>query len=206
MIMHALTNICAGFLLAAAIALPASAEEDYRAAAIAMVKRDFRDRGQAKTDRLINDAVQAVCNRYDNAPPAELAKMMEANLQKDTPFPADGKLLGSWKSGEQIAQSGRGFTWSDAPAVAVGGNCYNCHQLAPQEISYGTLGPSLRNFGKIRGNTPETQRYVFAKIYNAKSFNLCSAMPRFGHVGALTESQIKDLVALILDAESPVNK
>jgi sulfur-oxidizing protein SoxX len=31
-------------------------------------------------------------------------------------------------------------------------------------------------------------------------------MPRFGHVGALVDSQIKDLVALLLDPESPVNK
>jgi sulfur-oxidizing protein SoxX len=31
-------------------------------------------------------------------------------------------------------------------------------------------------------------------------------MPRFGRVGALGEKQIKDLVALLLDPESPVNK
>ena len=31
-------------------------------------------------------------------------------------------------------------------------------------------------------------------------------MPRFGHSGSLNEQQIKDLVALLLDPESPVNK
>jgi sulfur-oxidizing protein SoxX len=31
-------------------------------------------------------------------------------------------------------------------------------------------------------------------------------MPRFGHAGALGEQQIKDLVSLLLDPESPVNK
>ncbi|MEO8136346.1 MAG: sulfur oxidation c-type cytochrome SoxX, partial [Betaproteobacteria bacterium] len=31
-------------------------------------------------------------------------------------------------------------------------------------------------------------------------------MPRFGHNGILTEKQIKDVVALLLDPESPVNK
>jgi sulfur-oxidizing protein SoxX len=31
-------------------------------------------------------------------------------------------------------------------------------------------------------------------------------MPRFGHFGALTEQEIKDLVALLMDPESPVNK
>ena len=31
-------------------------------------------------------------------------------------------------------------------------------------------------------------------------------MPRFGHSGILTEAQIKDVVALLMDPESPVNK
>ena len=47
---------------------------------------------------------------------------------------------------------------------------------------------------------------IATKIYNAKAFNLCSTMPRFGHSGTLTEKQIKDLVALLLDPNSPVNK
>ena len=32
-------------------------------------------------------------------------------------------------------------------------NCYACHQLSKQEVSYGTMGPSLHNFAKIRGYT-----------------------------------------------------
>jgi sulfur-oxidizing protein SoxX len=31
-------------------------------------------------------------------------------------------------------------------------------------------------------------------------------MPRFGHAGVLTEAQIKDVVALLMDPNSPVNK
>jgi sulfur-oxidizing protein SoxX len=31
-------------------------------------------------------------------------------------------------------------------------------------------------------------------------------MPRFGHQGILTEAQIKNVTALLLDPESPVNK
>jgi sulfur-oxidizing protein SoxX len=50
------------------------------------------------------------------------------------------------------------------------------------------------------------QKYVYSKIYNAKSYNVCSEMPRFGHVGALKPEQIRHLVALLLDPESPVNK
>ena len=34
-------------------------------------------------------------------------------------------------------------------------NCYACHQLAPQELSYGTIGPVLYQFGKLRGYTDE---------------------------------------------------
>ena len=88
----------------------------------------------------------------------------------------------------------------------MGGNCYNCHQIAPKELSFGTVGPSLYQFGKLRGNGPDIQKYVYGKIFNAKAFNLCSEMPRFGHVGALNEQQIRHLVALLLDPESPVNK
>lgn len=195
-------------LLAAALltGTAAFADEDYRAQALAIIKRDFHNRGQATTDRLDNDAVQYVCNKYSNNPPPELSHMVETQQMATVKLPADGKFLGDWKAGEKLAQSGVGFTWTDVPGLPVGGNCYNCHEISPKEISFGTLGPSLRNFVKVRGNSPEMQRYVYSKIYNSKAFHLCSPMPRFGYIGALTEQQIKDLVALILDPESPANQ
>ena len=106
------------------------------------------------------------------------------------------------------------MTWSDKPDAIPGGNCYNCHQLSAREIAYGTIGPSLlhfrHNFGKTRNgenrSAEELQHFVYGHIYNAKAYNLCINMPRFGHLGILTETQIKDLVALLLDPESPVNK
>jgi hypothetical protein len=52
---------------------------------------------------------------------------------------------------EAIAQNGRGLTWTDPRRQANGGNCYNCHQITKEEISFGTIGPSLYNYGKIRG-------------------------------------------------------
>lgn len=188
------------------LALPAQAEEDYRAEAIAVFKKDFVARGQATLDRLTEDGVQAICNRTGNQPPADIAKTLEADQLASVVYPADGKLMGDWKKGEKLAQSGRGFTWSDKPGLPVGGNCYNCHQISPKEQAYGTIGPSLLHYGKLRGNTPEVQKYVYSKIYNAKAYNLCSEMPRFGYVGAILPDQIKDLVALLLDPESPVNK
>jgi sulfur-oxidizing protein SoxX len=184
----------------------ASVAPDRHAQAQEIIKRDFQPRGQAGLDRLDADPVQAVCNRTDNTPPESIAHQMQNEQLATVKYPADGVLMGDWKKGESLAQSGRGFTWTDKPGLPVGGNCYNCHQISPKEISFGTIGPSLFQIGKIRGNTPEMQKYVYSKIYNAKGYNLCSDMPRFGHVGALTPEQIKDLVALLLDPESPVNK
>src|SRR5688500_10323738 len=93
------------------------------------------------------------------------------------------------------------------PAVAMCvGSCYNSNHISSQESSHGTLGPSLLKFGWMRGSGPEMQRYVYGKIYNAKAYNLCSTMPRLGHSGTLTPEQIKDLVGLLLDPASPVNR
>ncbi len=176
------------------------------AEAVNIVKRDFRDKGIAKVERLNQDEVQAACTKYLDNPPDDVKVRLQAEQQRAIKLPVDGKYMGDWKAGEKLAQSGKGMTWSDKPDEPAGGNCYNCHQLSAKEIAFGTIGPSLLHFGKIRGNTGEVQRYAYARIYNAKAYALCANMPRFGHMGILTETQIKDLVALLLDPESPVNK
>ncbi|GIK24965.1 MAG: sulfur oxidation c-type cytochrome SoxX [Betaproteobacteria bacterium] len=194
--------------LAATLACSAVLADDirnYRAEAVAMMKRDFKAKGIATTDRLHEDGVQAICNRSGDNPPKDIAARLEKDQLESVKYPADGKLMGDWKAGEKLAQSGRGMTWSDKAGVPGGGNCYNCHQISPTEMSFGTIGPSLYQFGKTRGNGPDIQKYVYGKIWNAKAFNLCSQMPRFGHFNALNEQQIKDLVALLLDPQSPVN-
>jgi sulfur-oxidizing protein SoxX len=167
--------------------------------------RDFKPRGQATMDRVLQDGLQRLCTETANNPPADVAKALEADQMKSIAFPA-GSLVGDWQRGEKIAQGGRGMTWSDRPGTPADGSCYNCHQLSPSELSYGTLGPSLLGFGKTRGNGAEAQRYVYGKIFNAKAYNLCSQMPRLGHSGTLTPEQIKDLVGLLLDPASPVNR
>ena len=171
----------------------------------AVLKRDFKARGQATMDRVAQDGLQRLCTESHDKPPAAMAKALEADQMKTVVFP-QGSLLGDWKNGERIAQGGRGLTWSDKPGAPSEGSCYNCHQIGPQESSYGTIGPSLLGFGKKRGGGPDEQRYVYGKIYNAKAYNLCSQMPRLGHSGTLTVEQIKDLVALLLDPASPVNR
>ena len=179
---------------------------DERAKAVANMKRDFHAKGIAGMDRLNEDGLQALCNRSHNNPSKDVGERLQRDQLEAIRYPGDGKFLGDWKSGEKIAQTGSGMTWSDKAGQANGGSCYNCHQIGSNETSFGTIGNSLFHFGKTRGNSPEMQKYVYGKIYNAKAFNLCSNMPRFGHSGTLTEKQIKDLVALLLDPNSPVNK
>jgi sulfur-oxidizing protein SoxX len=170
-----------------------------------VLQRDFHARGQAGMDRVLQDGLQRLCTESRDNPPAGVARALEADQMKTIAFP-EGSLLGDWKRGERIAQNGRGLQWTDKPGDPAGGSCYNCHQLSPAEASYGTIGPSLQNFGKLRGNGVDIQKYVYGKIYNAKAYNACSQMPRLGYSGTLTEEQIKDLVALLLDPASPVNK
>jgi len=191
-------------LLCALVALPARADPT-PAEVQKVLQRDLHPRGQAGMDRLNQDQVQRVCTESRDQPAAEAAKSLQAGEMKGIGFP-EGSLIGDWKRGEPIAQSGRGMTWNDKLGEAAGGSCYNCHELSPQELSHGTIGPSLRAFGKKRGADADVQRYVYGKIYNAKAYNLCTQMPRFGSSGTLTPQQIKDLVGLLLDPASPVNQ
>jgi sulfur-oxidizing protein SoxX len=184
---------------------PGNAEVTAKATTV--LKASFNERGQAKLDRLVQDDTQKTCSEYTGkALPRDAAERIEKANLATIRWPADGKLLGDWKNGEKIAQEGRGMQYSDDPAGPVGANCYACHQLAPQELSYGTIGPTLYQFGKVRGYTDEVRKYAYGKIYNADAYNACTNMPRFGHKGILTEQQIKDVTALLMDPDSPVNK
>jgi len=184
---------------------PTDVEVSRRAAAV--LKDSFKANGQAGLDRLDQDETQRLCTLYANKPlPKDVAEMIEKLNLASIKWPADGKWLGDWKNGERVAQEGRGKQFSDDPKGPVGGNCYACHQLTPQEVSYGTIGPSLLNFGRLRGNNDETRKYAYGKIWNADAYSACSNMPRFGHSQILSEQQIRDLVALLTDPESPVNK
>jgi sulfur-oxidizing protein SoxX len=185
--------------------LTEAADGGFEAKTVAIIKRDYRDRGIALAERVKQDELQGACSKFEDNPPARVKLKLERAELRAIQWPADGKYMGDWKAGEELAQSGKGLTWSDKPGEPAGGNCYNCHQITAKEISFGTIGPSLLHYGKIRGNTEEVQRNVYARIYNAKAYNACAKMPRFGHKGILTEAQIKDLVALLLDPQSPVN-
>jgi L-cysteine S-thiosulfotransferase len=169
----------------------------------------FKDKGIAKLERVNQTELQKACSMAETAPgglpDAKRTELQNAALAA-VKYPADGKYLGDWKAGEKIAQTGVGFQFSDKEGTAAGGNCYACHQLAPQELSYGNIGPSLYQYGKLRGNSEEIMKYTWAKIWNSHAYNACSNMPRFGAEGILTETQLKDVMALLMAADSPVNK
>lgn len=206
---HAITISFAAALLAACSSAPVSERQGSTETDMKQIqevlKRDFHARGIATMLRVEQDDVQRACNMHADVPPPELAKKLEQAQFNAIKFPA-GSLLGDWRRGQRIAESGRGMQWNDKPGAAAGGSCYNCHQISKQQESHGTLGPSLLGFGKVRGNTPEIQKYAYGKIYNSKAYNACSQMPRLGSSGTLNEQQIKDLVAYLMDPASPVNR
>ncbi|MFA5940339.1 MAG: sulfur oxidation c-type cytochrome SoxX [Sinimarinibacterium sp.] len=165
----------------------------------------FKPKGQATLQRLNQDETQKACSTGVVLPGEAAAKVIADNTASIR-YPAQGQYLGDWKNGDKIAQTGTGFQSSDDPAKPAGGNCYACHQLAEAEIAYGTIGPSLKQYGKLRGNGEAMLKYTWAKIYNAQAFMPCSTMPRFGHKNILTEQQIRDVMAFLFDPASPVNQ
>ena len=175
----------------------------------AVMDRSFREQGIAKLDRIQQDEIQVLCSdeKFRDSPEGKKkAEALQAAALAAIKPPSDGKYLGNWAEGEKIAQSGRGATWTDKADAANGGGCYNCHQINKTELSYGNIGPSLWNYGKLRGYSKELITYTWNRINNSKAYNVCSNMPRFGHFNLLTEKQMQDVMALLLDPNSPINQ
>lgn len=197
----------AAILVAAA---PASAQQSAKvdatkadaaiAAAFAKAPADWQP-------RLTPDPTMKECSASLNSPSKAVSDAIVKREKAAIVYPPDGKFLGDWKKGEALAQSGYGLRFSDYPPRRVnGGNCYACHWLTEKELSYGTVGPSLRKYGKLRDYSEQDIKAAYEKIYNSQVALPCSLMPRFGANKILTVDQIKDLVALLMDPESPVNK
>ena len=157
--------------------------------------------------RLVQDDTQKECSAHRNSPPKSVADAILARERAKIAYPADGKLMGDWKKGQQLAQSGYGGRFTDYPPRAEnGGNCYACHQLDAKELSYGTLGPSLLEYGKNRKYAAAEVKAVYERIYNPQAVIPCANMPRLGASKYLSIDQIRDLVAFVMSPESPVNK
>jgi cytochrome c2 len=98
--------------------------------------------------------------------------------------------------------------WSSLPKTANSVNgkklvatCANCHALPDNDYSSAksNMGPSLvylRNI-LIQKETAALYQYVYEKIYNAKAFHLCSAMPRFGAKKVLKPEEITDIISYL---------
>jgi sulfur-oxidizing protein SoxX len=157
--------------------------------------------------RLAQDETQRACSQYRNAPPKAVADAIIARAKAATVYPPGGKLLGDWRKGQKLAQSGYGGRFTDYPPRAEnGGNCYACHQLDAAEVSFGTLGPSLFNYGKDRKFAAAEVKAVYERIYDPHAVIPCANMPRLGANQFLTPEQIADLVAFVMSPESPVNE
>ena len=204
----------AGLVAGCSAPAPAAAPLSFQEQVAQMHKASFRDQGIATVSRLQQDAGQAACSS-DKPPTEAVAKQVEEASLATIQWPTGGQYFGDWRQGERLAQNGRGMTWSDKSVDPKenGGNCYNCHQIDNKEISHGTIGPSLWNYGKIRGVKNVTDpaaapivQYTWGKLWNSKAYSACSNMPRFGHMKILNEAQIRDIMALLLDPASPVNQ
>ena len=172
-----------------------------------MLKASFSERGQAKLDRLVQDDTQKTCSEYTGkALPKDAAERIEKANLATIKWPADGKLLGDWKNGEKIAQEGRGMQYSDDPKGPVGANCYACHQLAPQELSYGTIGPSLYQFGKARGYTDDDAQVRLRQDLQRRGLQRVHQHAALRAQGHPDRAADQGRVALLMDPDSPVNK
>jgi sulfur-oxidizing protein SoxX len=191
--------LSAGTALAQQKADPARAD--------AVIKAAFPTAPAEWQPRLTPDETMKLCSAHNNSPPKAVAEAIQAREKASIQYPADGQLMGDWKKGEALAQSGYGQRFTDRDTRRPnGGNCYACHQLTRQEVSYGTVGPSLLEYGKLRGFKPEEVKLAYEKVYNSHAGFPCSLMPRFGSNKVLTIEQIKDAVALLMSPDSPVNK
>ena len=180
------------------------------------LKSSFLERGIAKLDRLDQTELQRICSEaaVTGKPlPEKTREALQKTIYEAIKYPVDGKYLGDWQEGERIAQSGRGMQWSDAAGAANGANCYACHQMSPTELSFGNMGPSLLKYGTLRGvkdpaaaESEPIVKYTWGRIWNTHAFSACSGMPRYGDAGILTEQQLKHVMALLLDPQSPVNR
>ncbi len=160
--------------------------------------------------RLEQDRSQQICSKIGDeklsqAEAAEIVKLARASIK----YPASGKLVGDWKNGDRLAHNGAGDhirNGKEESRKENGALCQNCHALAPGEINVGNVGPSLTGYGKQRGNSEAIAKYTYEKIYNAWVYFPCSNMPRLGATEHLTPEQIVDVVAFLIDPQSPINK
>jgi L-cysteine S-thiosulfotransferase len=189
-----------------AVAAPAVAQEVDAARVEAAIAASWPGLSDDLQQRLVPDETLAACSEHRDMPPPDVADAILARERASIVYPADGVLMGDWQVGLKEANNGWGGRMrDDDPQRVNGGNCYACHQLAPDEVAYGNLGPSLTGYG-AGGVDDDFVKATYDKIYNSQAVLACSNMPRFGANGFLTPEQIRDFVAMLLHPDSPVNQ
>lgn len=207
--MRPLLILAIGLSLAAAVtAMAAQRQASVKPAALDRLMKDgFKSAAPGWQARLVQDETQKVCSATRNAPSPQAAAAIRKRERATIVYPADGVFMGDWKRGEALAQSGYGLRFTDVPPrQETGGNCYACHQLDTSEVAYGTLGPSLAGYGKVRRFGAPFEKSVYEHIFNPHASTPCAGMPRYGTQKVLSIAQIKDLVAYVMSPDSPVNK
>lgn len=175
-----------------------------------MVRESFTAPAPQLLKRLDQDRAQQICSKIGQAKltqeeAAEVVKISRASFK----YPASGKLVGNWKTGEKLAHDGAGDRIQRGrleKRKENGGLCQNCHALAPGEINVGNVGPALTHYGVQRGNSEPIAKLTYERIYNGWAYAPCSNMPRLGATGHLTPEQITHLVAYLIDPQSPINQ
>lgn len=171
--------------------------------------QEVQEGGTAR-QRMVQDDVQKTCSNLEGVRP-DMETLLEVSKQarETIVYPEDGIKLGDWKRGAELAWSGYGFRvghrMDDHENNEIGGNCYNCHQIGTDRTG-GSIGPSLVGFGRIRGTSDAIKKYTYDVIYNSHSAFPCTNMPRFGVSNYLDQQSIADIMAYLLDPESPVNQ
>ncbi|MBN2646590.1 MAG: sulfur oxidation c-type cytochrome SoxX [Thiotrichales bacterium] len=208
-------------LCLAGISLPVAANDDNLDRGKAVSEAKFLE--AVKSSFLVNhpdewkrftDPTLKICNQTLDKPSIEQANAIRKLEKANITLPKDGQYMGDWQKGQmwvEGAHGGRigfpGFVDADDPSKPNGANCYACHAVDPNFPQHGNMGPSLTNYGKLRGQSAAIQKYTYEYIFNAKAYNPCSLMPRFGsgegHL--LTAEQVADITAFLLDPKSPVN-
>lgn len=166
--------------------------------------------GPALIRRTAQDASQRLCSAVGGPKLTQEQSTVILKTARDSmQYPASGKLSGDWKIGEQLVSDGRGQRIINGQVEKLphnGALCINCHTMDAKEVNSGNVGPALAGYAAQRGNSEAVARYTYERIYNAWAFMPCSNMPRLGASGFLTPEQIADVVAYLIDPQSPVNK
>lgn len=184
--------------------------------AVRIIRSAFRDEGIAKVDRLDQDAANEACSRALGKEPApEVVKAIEAANLKTIRPPGDGaKYLGDCgerredrpeQARPDLHRRCQGRQWRQLlqlPPDQQAGNLLRHHRAEPVPVR----PAAWRHRPGQPGGASDHRVHTWGKLWNARAYNACSHMPRAGHLGILSEAQIRHVMALLLDPKSPVNQ